>query len=46
MNVYEDIQWEKVLPINAQSTQNIVKPAKGLERTLEENKASLDRAEV
>ena len=45
-NVNEDIQWGKILPLDAQSTQSIAKPAKGLARTLEENKTKLEKAEV
>ena len=42
-NVNGDIQRGKVLPLDAQSSQSIAKPAKGLVRNLEVKKARLDK---
>ena len=45
-NGNEDIQWRKILPLDFENAQSIAKPAKGLARTLEENKTRLDKAEI
>ena len=43
-NVDEDIQWEKILSLVAQSSQSIAKAVKGLANILEQNIARLDKA--